>query len=79
MANATVSLRVLRSDGSSLTSTKTTDDANITRIINAMAAILGTTPQGVLDQALSIVVQRWGQMTTNNEQAAVVVTPIVFT
>lgn len=78
MANASITLRILRSDGSSLTSTKLTDDANITRIINAMAAMLNTSPQGVVDQALQTVVTRWAQMTKNNERMTVPVTDISF-
>ncbi len=76
---ATVSLRVLRDDASQIISIKTMADADITRMITALSAMMSKTPQQVVDYALTHALNQGIAMTTNHEQDAVSVPPIPFT
>lgn len=75
---ATVSLRVLRDDNSSITATKTIADGDITRMMNALASIFNKTPAQVLDYTLTRILNQGIAMTKQNEQNNVPVNPILY-
>jgi len=64
---ATTQIRIMRDNGSTLTSTRTIADADITRMVNVAASKLGKTQQQALDYIHDRVLAQAVAFTRNAE------------
>lgn len=76
---ATIQLRIQRTDNSTIIASRTGADADLTRVLNALGAMMGKTPQQVVEYALDRLMAQATALTKDREQRAVSVPDIPIT